>query len=110
MVRGRWKELVVGGAGAIVFSAVLVFFVQLHAATADWWPSAVPTRVQYDGRDFTCGNTHVEISAEQVAGMVPRGWTIGGGTIYAPPGSALPFGVAVRDGDRYFHCSLSGGP
>jgi hypothetical protein len=100
----------VGGAAAILFAAALVFFVQVHAKTSDWWPSAVPTVVQYDGRDFTCGNRHYEATPPQVAGMIPRGHTIGGGTIYAPPGYLLPIGIAVRDGDVYYACPLSGGP
>jgi hypothetical protein len=41
--------------------------------------------------------------------MVPSGRTIGGGTIYAPPGPGLPDGIAVLDGDTYFYCPLSGG-
>ncbi len=99
-----------GGAGALLFSAVLVFFVQLHAATADWWPKAIPTRVQYDGRDFTCGNDPHKLDASQATGLVARGRTIGGGTIYAPARDGRPSGVVVRDGNRFYWCSLSGGP
>ncbi|MBN9630592.1 MAG: hypothetical protein J0I18_08290, partial [Actinobacteria bacterium] len=69
----------------------------------------VPTRVQYEDRDFTCGNTHTEARPADIAGMVPRGRTIGGGVIYAPTGFLLPDGIAVRDGNTYYFCPLSGG-
>ena len=109
-MRRRWGELLIGGAAAALFSAALVFFVQVHAATSDWWPNAVPTVAQYDGRDFSCGNEHHEMPADERQGFLPRGRTIGGATIYAPPGYTLPLIIAVRDGEVYYECPLSGGP
>jgi len=109
-VRRRWWGLLVTGTVVVACSAALVFFVRVHAATSDWWPNVVPTVVQYDGRDFTCGNEHHELPVEERQGLLPRGRTIGGGTIYAPPGFMLPLVVAVRDGDTYYECPLSGGP
>lgn len=108
-VRGRVWGLFAAAVGALVVTAVLIVLFQVHQATADWWPSAVPTRVQYEDRDFTCGNTHTEARPADIAGMVPRGRTIGGGVIYAPTGFLLPDGIAVRDGNTYYFCPLSGG-
>ena len=88
---------------------MVTFLVQVHQATADWWPSAVPTTVQYEHRDFTCGNTHTEARSSDIVGLVPRGRTIGGGVIYAPTGFLLPDEIAVRDEATYFLCPLSGG-
>ncbi|ANF32464.1 hypothetical protein A0130_12960 [Leifsonia xyli] len=109
-MRRRWWLVPAVAVFALLLVAVGTFFYQVHRATSDWWPSAVPTVVQYDDRDFSCGNVHSEARAADLAGMVPRGRTIGGGTIYAPPGFTLPIGIAVRNGDSYFYCSLSGGP
>lgn len=85
---------------------------QLHAATADWWPKAEPTRAQYDGRDFSCldGGRPVTVPRSALAGLEPRGRTIGGGTIYAPPGDDLPIGILVVVDGEVRACSLSGGP
>ena len=94
----------------MVTGVVLVFFVSLHSATGDWWPRAIPTSVQYQGRDFSCAGGHAQLSDADLRGLVARGLTAGGGVIYAPPGSALPTGIAVGDGSTIRSCSLSGAP
>ncbi|MGH1549710.1 hypothetical protein ACRAWB_11280 [Leifsonia poae] len=109
-MRRRWWLIPVVAISALVLLAVGTFFYQVHRTTSDWWPRAVPTVVQYDDRDFTCGNVHSEARPEDLVGMVPRGRTIGGGTIYAPPGFLLPIGIAVRDAGTFYYCPLSGGP
>lgn len=97
---------------ALALAAGAVGLYQLHAATAGWWPKAVPTRVQYDGRDFNCldGGRPVTVPRSALAGQEARGRTIGGGTIYAPPGDDLPIGIVVVAGGEVRACSLSGGP
>ena len=109
--RRRWPALVIGLGLCVVAAGAIVFFVQVHAATADWWPTAIPTRVQYEGRDFTCldGGRPIHVDSSALIGREARGRTIGGGVIYAPSGSDLPDGVIVAaDGDLRF-CPLSGG-
>lgn len=110
-MRRRWRELLAGGLLAAVFVAVLAFFAWVHVTTGDWWPKAIPTSVQYDGRDFSCSpDAHIGEGSEALRGLTERGHTIGGGTIYAPPGSDLPTGIAVADGNTVRSCSLNGAP
>lgn len=107
----RWAKtaavLVAFGVLGAVFGVL-----QLHTATADWWPKAVPTRAQYDGRDFSCldGGRPRVVPSSALGGMVPRGRTLGGGVIYAPPGDRLPLGILVAADGEVRACSLSGGP
>ncbi|MFF1573725.1 hypothetical protein ACFVWR_13330 [Leifsonia sp. NPDC058292] len=111
-MRTRLQMLVVAGTIIVVICGAVVFFVQVHAATADWWPGAIPTRVQYEGRNFTClsGGRKLAATRDDLMGLEARGHTIGGGTIYAPPGLTLPLGIVVASGDELRQCSLSGGP
>jgi len=107
----RWAK---AAAVLVAFAALaaVLGILQLHAATADWWPKAVPTRVQYDGRDFSCldGGRARVVPSSALDGMVPRGRTLGGGVIYAPPGDRLPLGILVAADGEVRACSLSGGP
>jgi hypothetical protein len=94
----------------VILCGVFVSFVQIHATTGDWWPKAIPTTVQYNGRDYTCDPAgHRNVTRPDLEGARPVGHTIGGGTIYAPPG-ATPFGIIVSGDHILRSCSLSGGP
>jgi hypothetical protein len=97
---------------ALAFLGGVIGLWRLHAVTADWWPQAVPTRTQYDGRDFSCldGGRKRVVPASRLAGLEPRGQTIGGGVIYAPPGDELPIGILVVADGEVRACALSGGP
>lgn len=108
---GRWVTAAAVLAAFAVLGGVIGLYL-LHGATADWWPKAVPTRVQYDGRDFSCldGGRPRVVSSAALTGLLPRGRTIGGGVIYAPPGDQLPFGILVSADGEVRACSLSGGP
>jgi hypothetical protein len=110
--RGRWLTAALTTLALAVVICTAVFFVQVHAATADWWPGAIPTRVQYDGRDFSCldGGRERPATHADLNGLEARGHTIGGGIIYAPPGFTLPVGIVVAAGEDLRHCTLSGGP
>ena len=109
--RRRWAGLAIGVICCAVLVGVATFFVQVHAATADWWPRAIPTRVQYDHRNFTCGDIprRDDVGPVALTGLQPRGRTIGGGVIYAPPGFDLPDGIVVSADGELRACSLSGG-
>lgn len=82
-----------------------VFLVNVHEATADWWPSAIPTRVQYAGRSYDCGHANAHGS---ILGLTARGHTIGGGTIYARSPAPDVF-IVVKDGETVRYCPLHGG-
>jgi hypothetical protein len=94
----------------VILCGAVVSLVQIHATTSDWWPKAIPTTVQYNGRDYSCDPAgHRNVTRADLEGSRPVGHTIGGGTIYAHPG-ATPFGVIVSGDDVLRSCSLSGGP
>ncbi|GAA2050667.1 hypothetical protein GCM10009820_07080 [Leifsonia soli] len=110
-VRRRWPAVLIVLACCVVIAGVVTVFVQVHAATADWWPRAIPTRVQYDDRDFTCGDDprRDDVGPDALKGLEPRGRTIGGGVIYAPGGFDLPDGIVVSADGELRACPLSGG-
>jgi hypothetical protein len=113
-MRARRRPLTVAGVVLVVVVVVLcgavVYFVHIHGATGDWWPKAIPTTVQYNGRDYSCGPAgHRNVTRPDLEGTRPVGHTIGGGTIYARPGTS-PFGVIVSGDGIFRSCSLSGGP
>jgi hypothetical protein len=92
----------------LVMIGIVVVLIQVHSATADWWPLVIPTRVQYDGRNFTCAGDDGAVAVP--TGLEPRGRTIGGGTILAPPGDVLPAQIVVAADGRAHRCDLSGAP
>lgn|GEM_PF-1040865 len=110
--RGRWISGIVAAAAVVVGIGGLFALASLHAATADWWPQAIPTRVQYEDRDFSCldGGRPTPADRSDMDRLEPRGHTIGGGVIYAPPGNDLPTGIIVSGNGELRHCALSGGP
>lgn len=103
--------MVIGVACCALIVGVATYLFQVHAATADWWPRAIPTVVQYDHRDFTCGDDprRDDVGPEALTGLQPRGRTIGGGVVYAPAGNDLPDGIVVSAGGELRACPLSGG-
>ncbi|GAB3578956.1 hypothetical protein GCM10027406_16090 [Leifsonia lichenia] len=111
-VRTRWISGIVAAFAVVVGIGGLYALASLHAATADWWPQAIPTRVQYDHHDFSCldGGRPRPAERSEVDGLEPRGHTVGGGVIYAPPGNDTPTGIVVSGNGELRHCSLSGGP
>ncbi|WP_025155671.1 hypothetical protein [Leifsonia aquatica] len=109
---GRWltvaASLIALAALAVVIGAVLV-----HGRTGDWWPRAVPTTAQYQGRDYSCRgplDRPKTATASEAAGMRPNGTTIGGGEILAADTDGTPVVIIVHADGGYTACSLSGGP
>lgn len=88
---------------ALVISGGIALL-KVHEATANWWPSAIPTRVQYAGRNYTCFGAGPGFTT----GLPARGHTIGGGIIFAPSVEPDTF-IVVSDGKRIVECPLSGG-
>ncbi|GGH89672.1 hypothetical protein ACFFGR_11790 [Arthrobacter liuii] len=84
----------------------------IHQQTSDWvlWPKAIPSKVQFAGREYNCGPTP-QPAQRDVIGMTMQGKTAGGAEILAEPssGEARVF-IIVKTADRTVGCGLLGGP
>jgi len=103
---------VVGLVAAVVVVALLGF--QLHRVHSEGWewrltPSAAPPKVHLMGRDYSRDDQE-----PMPPGLVNRGTTPGGGSIFteavSPTHSGVYFSVFVKDGSLAFRYSLMGGP
>lgn len=109
-------------AAAVVCIALLVALVpvgvrlyEVHQLAWDWTltPKEVPSNVQYDDREFNCGQDARPRPGRTLDGLTVRGKTAGGGDIYAaepPPGESVVTSVSIRTAEGVFTCDLMGGP
>ncbi|ACL42081.1 hypothetical protein Achl_4130 (plasmid) [Pseudarthrobacter chlorophenolicus A6] len=106
-------------AGAVTLAAVLaavgVRLWNVHLQTSDWTltPREVPSKVQYDAREFNCGPDAKPRPGRTLDGLTVRGKTAGGADIYAaepPPGDSVVTFISIRTADGVFVCDLMGGP
>jgi hypothetical protein len=93
------------GVVLVLLVAFGFFLIMVHDATADWWPSTIPTRVQFTGRNYDCGHANAHGST---AHLHKLGHTIGGGTIYAHSAAPDAF-IVVKASDIVRYCPLNGG-
>jgi hypothetical protein len=81
----------------------------IHAHDGRWGlvPSVAPGSLTFVGRDYQRGSRDQDLPP----GLVPRGSTSGGGTIYTEAGAKDPSTVIwVGKGDRIWEYALLGGP
>ena len=116
-IRDRvWVAATVVCSGLVVaLVPVGVRLYEVHQLTWDWTliPKEVPSKVQYDGREFNCGQDARPRPGRTLDGLTVRGKTAGGGDIYAaepPPGESVVTSVSIRTADGVFTCDLMGGP
>jgi len=95
--------------------------VTVHQQTSDWalWPRAVPSKVQFAGRDYSCRTDAKLVAAADdgalgpgdavLLGLAVRGKTAGGADIYAAA-DAVPASIRVLAGDGVYSCTRMGGP
>lgn len=87
----------------------------VYLQTSDWtlWPKEVPSKVQYDDREFNCGPDAKPRPGRTLDGLTIRGKTAGGADIYAaepPPGESVVTSFSIRTAEGVFTCDLMGGP
>ena len=88
---------------------------EVHQQTWDWTltPKEVPSKVQYDDREFNCGPDAKPRPGRTLDGLTVRGKTAGGADIYAadpPPGNSVVTSVSILTAQGVFVCGLMGGP
>ena len=103
-----WVAVACMGALVLSLAAVGLRLWHVHDETWEWRlnPSATPPKVAYRDRDYSRSAEAAQISQ----GFVRSGETMGGGTIYAPPGPRTTTAIDVVDGDRVVEYGLLGGP
>ncbi|MDQ0279421.1 hypothetical protein QO003_003724 [Arthrobacter silviterrae] len=92
-------------------AAVGVRLWTVHQQTSDWalWPAAVPSKVQFSGRVYSCPHP-ASPENQSLDGLTIQGRTAGGGDIYAHAASLGPGTTIVVRTDRgLFGCVLIGG-
>jgi hypothetical protein len=99
----------------IVLAPVGIRLWEVHLLTSDWTltPKEVPSKVQYDDREFNCGPDAKPRPGRTLDGLTVRGKTAGGADIYAadpPPGNSVVTAISIRTADAIFVCDLMGGP
>jgi hypothetical protein len=95
---------------AVATTVIGVRLWTVHEQTSDWalWPREVPSKVQFAGRDYTCGPV---ARAGTLDGLTLQGHTAGAGDIYARPSASSPsLSIAVRANGGIYICDLLGGP
>lgn len=91
---------------------------EVHQQTWDWTltpntPKEVPSKVQYDDREFNCGPDAKPWPGRKLDGLTVRGRTAGGADVYAadpPPGNSVVTSISIRTTEGVFVCDLMGGP
>lgn len=108
--KSRVLLTLVVAAMAVAATVIGVRLWTVHEQTSDWalWPRAVPSKVQFAGRDYSCGPV---ARAGTVDGLTLQGRTAGAGDIYARPSAPDPSpSIAVRAKGGIYICDLLGGP
>ena len=123
---GRTNRIGLALAGLVVVLAMFSAgsrLISVHQQTSDWalWPKAVPSKVQFAGRDYHCGrNPNLSGAAESgsggtvgqtgstLQGLAIRGKTAGGADIYASA-AAVPESIRVLTAGGVYSCALMGG-
>lgn len=110
-----WPVPAAAVALVIVLVPVGIRLWEVHLLTSDWTltPKEVPSKVQYDDREFNCGPDAKHRPGRTLGGLTLRGKTAGGADIYAadpPPGNSVVTSISIRTADGVFVCDLMGGP
>jgi hypothetical protein len=102
------------GAVCVALVAAGVQLWNVHQMTSDWvfWPKAIPSKVQFAGRDYQCGPNPVP-STRSLDGLTRQGTTDGGADIFAAdPGSrrGTATWIVAKTEDEASTCDLMGSP
>jgi hypothetical protein len=121
---GKANRLGLALAGLVVVMALFSAgsrLITVHQQTSDWalWPRAVPSKVQFADRDYSCGReAKLAVAADDgglgpgdaaLQGLTVRGKTAGGADIYASA-AAVPPVIKVLADEGVYGCTLMGGP
>ncbi|PYI66324.1 hypothetical protein CVV68_15015 [Arthrobacter livingstonensis] len=113
----RGKRIAIWALCAVLLVGIGTVGMQLwtvHQMTSDWtlWPTEVPSKVQFAGRDFNCG-PNLAPSTRTLDGLSLRGKTAGGVDIYSvEPGTGqmTVTSILVKSDIATYSCGVMGGP